>query len=149
MEWSEIGSYLERPLFFGGVRNHSDLDVDDLASSAVVLLWIEEEPRRSNDDRDLIRRILGRAPLAITLAGRRAHPCFDILLELQSLDQQRLHTMTGVLGGSDIRECIEMFLYSVWPAEERWSAWSRYLIAVVGEASLCDLVRSEALEIIR
>ena len=149
MEWSELGSYLGRPLFFGGVRNRSDLDVDDLASSAVVLLWIEEEPRESSDDRDLIRRILGRAPLAITLAGRWAHPCFDILLAMQSLDQPRPHTMTGVLGGSDIRESIEMFLCSVWPAEERWSEWSRYLIAVVGEASMCDLVRAEALEIIR
>lgn len=92
----------------------------------------------------MIKDIVNKEPLSITLSGENASFHFDYLLNFLSIVSSTKHIMTGLIDDKDIQEIVETFLISTWPSEERFDEWTSYNILFItndlNDSSLLDKI---------
>lgn len=132
INWTTVGAYLDRKVLLANLADLPGTGDNLQLSDATVLVLYSKVYAGSDADKNWLRALVSSQPLAIAVAGAGARRAFDDLIELLSTPEPGEHTMTGVFDTADVKETISGFLYSTWPAEERFDNWKKLAVLVVG-----------------
>ena len=144
IDLQNIGSYLGRQMVLGQVmRPTEETDALQLIDATILVLYGESYTGSELDRQFLVKLTLS-SPLAIAVGGSGARKAFDALIDISSKAKSHDHIMTGLFEDVSIDDAIEQFLFSTWPAEERFDDWKKVAILTIGNGHYLETVKREA-----
>ena len=128
-----IGDYLDRTVRCAAIQAPRDLEALDLTHRLVF--FYAGDSRVDGVEMAAVAGWLARGrPLGVFFSGADAETMFDALLRALDGPGVPISVMTN-LSRDDLGEAIDEFLSSEWPPEDRWDAWTGYLLVGLGAGS--------------
>jgi hypothetical protein len=136
--WSDIGTYVERPVKYLAVSGLQCGLTGINLNTATLLLFVSAPHIDVEQARVPLCDLLSRGPLALAFAGHSAKELFDLALEVQSNTEDHPHTMTYLYED----DWLESFFFAGYPSAERFDEWSTIAVLEVGPSSIRKMVAS-------